>query len=91
MAMAKDSARLAGLHELPILLQRKEGEDEGPTQILDVLVRQISQRTAGLLCARLLASPPRLVDHDAVRDSGGDEGEAVRKPGHSRVVVHAEP
>lgn len=47
------------------------------TEVLDVLVSEITESTAGLLCAGLLASAPCLVNHDAVCDSGSDEGNSV--------------
>lgn len=61
------------------------------TEILDVLIGQIAHGTARLLSARLLAGPPRLVDHYPISGRGRDEGEAVAELGHTTIVVHAYP
>ncbi len=83
-AITVRSARLAGLHGI--------GQElEGPTEILNVLIGEIADNTARLLCARLLASPPCLVHHDAVGSSSRDEGKAIAEPSHAPVIVEAYP
>lgn len=62
-----------------------------PTEILDVLIGEIAEEAAGLLCARLLTRAPRLVDHDAIRSGSRDEGKAIAELGPAAVVVHAQP
>lgn len=60
------------------------------TEVLNVLVGEIAD-SAGRLSTGLLTSAPRLVNHDTVCESGGEEGGAVAELGHTTIVVHAKP
>lgn len=71
--------------------QEMESRRGKPTEILDVLIGEVTQSTAGLLCTRLLASAPCLVDHDAVCYRSSDEGDAVRELSNATVIVHTKP
>lgn len=70
----------------PLALQGKSKH----TEVLDVLVGEVAD-SAGRLSTGLLASAPCLVNHDAVCESGGEEGGAVAELGHLAIVVHAKP
>lgn len=61
------------------------------TEVLDILIREETNGTAGHLGASLCAGLLRLEDDNAVGQSGGDERGAVRENGHAAVVVHAQP
>jgi len=60
------------------------------TKILDVLIPKIVLNSSSL-DAGLLASPPCLVDHYSIRGGRGDEGETIAKPGHSAIIIEADP
>jgi len=77
---------------------RKEGQgilgheqpNQGKDKILDVLIPKIVLNSSSL-DAGLLASPPCLVDHYSIRGGRGDEGETIAKPGHSAIIIEADP
>ncbi len=62
----------------------------GRTQILHVLVGEQAHDTGASLLGPH-AGPQGLVDDNAVRDGGRDEGCAIRHLGGAGVVVHADP